>query len=66
MGESLAFRIFIKSAVNQKRLKLGVVIPWTSSIVKKKSVAIATCLEEFSFLAPIIQLVYIADLTLYE
>ena len=35
MGKSLTFRIFIKTAVNQKRLKLCMVIPWTISIVKK-------------------------------
>ena len=50
--------IFIKSAVDQKSLKLGVVIAWTMSIVEKKTVTIATCLEEFSFLAPIVQLIY--------
>ena len=58
MGKSLSFRIFIKSAVDQKSLKLGVVIAWTTSIIQKNSVAIATCLEEFNFLAPITQLVY--------
>ena len=40
------------------KIKLGVVIAWTISIVKKNSVAIATCLEEFDFLAPISQRVY--------
>ena len=55
MGKSL---VFIKSAVDQKILKLGVVITWTISIVQKFSVAIATCLAELIFLAPISQRVY--------
>ena len=49
-GKSLSFRVFIKSAVDQKRFKLGVVIAWTTSIVQNNSVAIATCLEELNFL----------------
>ena len=57
MGKSLALRIFIKSAVDQKNLKLGMVIAWNIGIVSKKSVAIATCLEKFSVLAPIAQIV---------
>ena len=63
MGKSLAFRMFIKSAVDQKNLKLGVyvVIAQTISTVQKNSIAIATCLEEFNFLAPISQTVYYHD-----
>ena len=37
MGKSLVFSIFIKSAVDQKNLKLGVVIAWTINTVKKKN-----------------------------
>ena len=33
--KTLAFMIFIKSAVDQKSLKLGVVTAWTMSIVEK-------------------------------
>ena len=52
MGKSLALRIFIKIPVDQKNLKLGVVI---AQSISKISVAIATCIcmEEFYFLAPI-------------
>ena len=48
----------------QKSLKLGMVIAWTISFVKKKKkfIATATCLEEFCFLAPITQLVYRCNL----
>ena len=50
INQSLAFRIFfIKSAVDQKSLKLGVVIAWNISIVQNISIAIATCLVEFLF-----------------
>ena len=35
MEKSLAYRIFIKSVVDQKNLKLCVVIAWTISIVQK-------------------------------
>ena len=40
-------------------------IAWTISIVQKNSVAIATCLEEFNFLAPVSQRVYIVDHNLH-
>ena len=49
MGKSLALRIFIKTPVDQKNLKLGTVIAWT---ISKISVAIATCLAEFNFFSP--------------
>ena len=35
MEKSLTLGIFIKSAVDQKNLKLGVVITWVISIVQK-------------------------------
>ena len=63
-GETLIWRFLIKSIINQKIFKLDMVIPWTISIVQNKeinknSVAIATCLEEFIFFAPITQLLFI-------
>ena len=58
MGKSVISKIFIKSAVYQKNLKLGVMIAWTISIVI--STAIATFLEEFNFLAPISQRVHMS------
>ena len=56
MLKSLISKIYIKSVIYWKNLKLGVVIAWTISIVKKKKkrfVAILTCLEKFDILAPI-------------
>ena len=35
MGKSFAFRIFIKSAADQKNLKFGSVIAWTIGILQK-------------------------------
>ena len=34
-GKPLNLEIFIKSIISQKNFKLGMVIPWTISIVKK-------------------------------
>ena len=56
MGKLLGF--FIKSAVDQKTLKLGVVIAWTISIVQKHFHCYNSILEEFNFLARISQRVY--------
>lgn len=36
MGDSPTSRIFIKTAIGQTNLKLGVVITWVNSNVKKK------------------------------
>ena len=44
MGKPLTSKIFIKSAIDQTNLKLGVVITWIISIV-----TIATCLKEADF-----------------
>ena len=57
MENSLTSKIFIKSAVDQTNLKLGMVIAQTNSIIQK-IVAIATCLEEINFFASITQVVY--------
>ena len=43
------YLILIKSAVELKDLKLGMVITWRNSIVQKSFVTIATCLEESIF-----------------
>ena len=46
MGKIVISKIFIKSVVDQKNLKLGVVIAWTISIVQKKnSIAIERYLK---------------------
>ena len=45
MGKLLTSRIFIKSAIGQTSLKLGVMITWVNSIILKTFIAIATCLE---------------------
>ena len=59
MGNSLISRIFIKSAVDQTNLKLGMVITRINSIIQKKSiVSIATCLGEINFSGSIMQRVY--------
>ena len=51
MGKLLTFRIFIKSVTDQTNLKLGVMITWVNSIIKKKNIiAIATCLDDIDFL----------------
>ena len=47
----LTSRISIKSAVDQMKLKLGMVNTGISSIVQKSFVAIATCLEEINLSA---------------
>ena len=52
MEKLLTLGIFIKSAVVQKDLKLGVVITWVISIVKKKFIATATCLEGVNLSTP--------------
>ena len=60
MGNSLTSRIFIKSTVDPKNLKFGMMITWVSTIVQKKikNVAIATSLDEIDFSARITQRVY--------
>ena len=52
MGKSLAFRIFIKSAVDQKNLKLGTVITWTISIVQKNVCCHSNMPGGIQFLGP--------------
>ena len=60
ISNSLTSRIFIKSTVNPKNLKFGMIITWGNTIVqKKKDVAIATSLDEIDFSARITQRVYI-------
>ena len=51
--------------INWNNFKLGVVIAWTISIVKKNSVAIAKCLQNF-FFALISQLVYTECMTAHN
>ena len=58
MGNSLTSRIFIKSTVDLKHLKFGMMITWINTIVQKKNVAIATSLDEIDFSARITQRVY--------
>ena len=59
MENSLTSKIFIKSAVDQMNLKLGMVITWINSIVQKKRfIAIASCLEETKFSASTMLRVY--------
>ena len=48
----------MKSAVDQKDLKLGVVITWVISIVQKNIVATATCLERVDLLTLAVERVY--------
>ena len=58
MGNSLTSRIFIKSTVDPKNLKFGMMITWVNTIVQKKNVAVATSLDEIDFSARITQRVY--------
>ena len=59
MGNSLTSRIFIKSTVDPKNLKFGMMITWVNTIVQKKTtVAIETSLDEIDFSARITQRVY--------
>ena len=53
-GKSLNSRIFVKSVIDQKNFKFGMVIAWIISIAQK----LATYLEEFDFYVPISQRVY--------
>ena len=55
MENSLTSRIFIKSTVDPKNLKFGMMTTWVNAIVKKKNVAIATSLDETDFSARITQ-----------
>ena len=56
---ALTFGIFIKSAIVQIDLKLGVVITWVISIVQKNIfVATATCLEGVDLLTLVVERVY--------
>ena len=48
----------MKSAVDQKDLKFGVVITWVISIVQKNIVATATCLEGVDLLTLAVERVY--------
>ena len=50
MGKLLTSRIFIKSAIDQTSLKLGVMITWVNSNTLKMFTAIATSLDSFDFL----------------
>ena len=52
------FWVFIKSAVVQKNLKLGVVNTWVISIVQIIFVATATCLEGVDLFTPDVEGVY--------
>ena len=51
MGKLLTSEIFIKSAIDQTSLKLGVMITWVNSIILKKKtfIAIATSLDGLDF-----------------
>ena len=52
MGKSLISKIFIKSVIYWKNLKLGVVIAWTISIVQKKFHCHSNKPGGIQFLAP--------------
>ena len=64
MGNSLTSRIFIKSTVDPKNLKFGMMTTRINTIVQKKqkTAAIATSLDEIDFSARITQRVYIAPI----
>ena len=50
--------LFIKLAVDQKHLKLGMVTSWAISIAHKNILATATCLEGVNFLTAAVERVY--------
>ena len=52
MGNLQISRIVINSAISHKNLKFDMVIIWTTSIVQKFFVAIATKIEIFDLLTP--------------
>ena len=59
MKKLLTLGIFIKSAVDQKNLKLGVVVTWVISIVQKNIfIATATYLEGVDLLILAVETIY--------
>ena len=65
MEKLLTLGIFIKSAVDQKNLKFGVVVTWVISIVQKNIRCHSNiCLEGIELLTPAVETIYSYNLQL--